>query len=130
MTLQIVLVLRAIQLNTVLFFLQLLQTLQSYFLGMCHQPDFRKSSQKEPIKSQIQCLLESFRGVALASNLRNAHTLFKYLMPVLTNCVALLSVYQNCPEVIVLVLEFYVDLIDSQIASLDEVRCRKCLSEI
>ncbi|XP_020623322.1 exportin-4-like [Orbicella faveolata] len=99
---------------------QLLQTLQSYFLGICHQPDFTKSSQKEPIKSQVQSLLESFRGVALASNLRNARTLFSYLMPVLTNCVALLNVYQNCPEVVVLVLEFYVDLIDSQITYLDE----------
>ena len=73
------------------------------------------------MKSQIQSLLESFRGVALASNLRNAHTLFSYLMPVLTNCVPLLNVYQNCPEVVVLVLEFYLDLIDSQITYLDEV---------
>lgn len=112
------------------FSLQLLQTLQSYFLGICHRSDFSKSSQKEPIKSQIQCLLESFRGAALASNLRNAHTLFNYLMPVLTNCVALLNVYQNCPEVVVLVLEFYVDLVDSQIAFLDEVRYRKYSLEI
>lgn len=65
--------------------------------------------------------------MALASNLCNAHTLFSYLMPVLTNCVALLNVYQNCPEVVVLVLEFYVDLIDSQITYLDEVSCKKCL---
>lgn len=107
--------------------MQLLQTLQSYFLGICQQPDFTKSSQKEPIKSQIQSLLESFRGVALASNLRNARTLFSYLMPVLTNCVALLNVYRNCPEVVVLVLELYVDLIDSQITYLDEVSCKKCL---
>ena len=49
-------------------------------------------------------------------------------MPVLTNCVALLNVYQNCPEVVVLVLEFYVDLIDSQITYLDEVGCKNvCL---
>lgn len=60
----------------------------------------------------------------MASNLRNTHTLFNYLMPVLTNCVALLNVYQNCPEVVVLVLEFYVDLVDSQIAFLDEVSHR------
>ena len=62
--------------------------------------------------------------MALASNLRNARMLFSYLMPVLTNCVALLNVYQNCPEVVVLVLEFYVDLIDSQITYLDEVSCK------
>ena len=65
--------------------------------------------------------------MALASNLRNARTLFSYLMPVLTNCVALLNVYRNCPEVVVLVLELYVDLIDSQITYLDEVSCKKCL---
>lgn len=51
-------------------------------------------------------------------------------MPVLTNCVALLNVYQNCPEVVVLVLEFYVDLVDSQIAFLAEVSCRKRSFEI
>jgi len=99
---------------------QLLQTLQSYFLGICHQPDFAKSSQKESVKSQLQSLLESFRGAALATNIRNIQTLFDYLMPVLRNCVVLLSVYQNCPEMVVLVLEFYVDVVDSQLAFLKE----------
>ena len=51
-------------------------------------------------------------------------------MPVLTNCVALLNVYQNCPEVVVLVLELYVDVVDSQIAFLDEVSCRRCLFKV
>lgn len=105
----------------VLFSLQLLQTLQSYLLSICHQPDFAKSSQKEGVKSQIQSLLESFRGAALATNLRNIRTLFNCLMPVLRNCVILLNVYQNCPELVVMVLEFYVDLVDSQIAFLSEV---------
>ena len=109
-------------LNTIVS-LQLLQTLQSHFLGICHQPDFTKSSQKEPIRSQMQCLLESFRGAALATNLHNAKTLFNYLIPVLSNCVALLSVYQNCPEVVVLVFELYVDVVDSQLAFLAEVSC-------
>ena len=47
--------------------------------------------------------------------------LFNYLLPVLRDCVALLNVYQNCPDVVVLVLEFYVDLVDSQIAFQGEV---------
>lgn len=105
----------------VLFSLQLLHTLQSYLLNICHQPDFAKTSQKEGVKSQIQSLLESFRGAALATNTRNIQTLFDYLLPVLRNCVVLLSVYQNCPEMVVLVLEFYVDVVDAQISFLGEV---------
>ena len=103
------------------FGLQLLQTLQSFLLGICHQPDFAKSCQKESVKSQIQTLLESFRGAALATNIRNVRTLFDYLLPVLKDCVVMLNVYQNCPEMVVLVLEFYADVVDSQICYLDEV---------
>lgn len=99
---------------------QLLQTLQSFLLGICHQPDFAKSCQKESVKSQIQTLLESFRGAALATNIRNVRTLFDYLLPVLKDCVFMLNVYQNCPEMVVLVLEFYADVVDSQICYLDE----------
>lgn len=99
---------------------QLLRTLQSHFLGTCHQPDFTKLSQKEPVRSQMQCLLESFRGTALAANRHNASTLFNYLLPVLSNCVPLVNVYQNCPEVVFLVLELFVDVVDSQIAYIEE----------
>ena len=98
-----------------------MQTLQSYLLGICHQSDFAKSSQKEAVKSQLQSLLEAFRGAALATNAHNVQTLFHYLSPVLRDCVVLLNVYQNCPEMVVLVLEFSVDLVDSQITFLEEV---------
>ena len=107
--------------HVVLLLLQLLQTLQSFLLGICHQPDFAKSCQKESVKMQIQTLLESFRGAALATNIRNIRTLFDYLLPVLKDCVVMLNVYQNCPEMVVLVLEFYADVVDSQICYLDEV---------
>ena len=69
----------------------------------------------------MQCLLESFRGTALAANRHNANTLFNYLLPVLSNCVPLVNVYQNCPEVVFLVLELFVDVVDSQIAYIEEV---------
>ena len=39
----------------------------------------------------------------------------------------LLSVYQNCPEMVVLVLEFYVDVVDAQISFLGEVGCIRFL---
>ena len=106
-----------------LIFPQILQTLQSYFSGICHQSDFAKSSQKEGVKSQLQSLLEAFRGAALATNLRNVHALFHCLNPVLRDCVHLLSVYQNCPEMVVVVLEFCFDLADSQIPFLSKVSC-------
>lgn len=35
----------------------------------------------------------------------------------------MLSVYQNCPEMVVLLLEFYVDVVDSQISFLGAVSC-------
>ena len=69
----------------------------------------------------MQCLLESFRGAALAANRHSANTLFNYLLPVLSNCVPLVNVYQNCPEVVVLVFELFVDVVDSQIAYIEEV---------
>ena len=106
-----------------LIFPQILHTLQSYFSGICHQSNFAKSSQKEGVKSQLQSLLEAFRGAALATNLRNVHALFHYLNPVLRDCVHLLNVYQNCPEMVVVVLKFCVDLADSQVAFLSKVGC-------
>ena len=33
----------------------------------------------------------------------------------------MLSVYQNCPEMVIQVLEFYVDVVDAQISFLEEV---------
>lgn len=57
----------------------------------------------------------------MAANRHNANTLFNYLLPVLSNCVPLVNVYQNCPELVFLILELFVDVVDSQIAYIEEV---------
>ena len=66
-------------------------------------------------------MLESFRGVALASNSQSTPALFSYLLPVIQDCVTLLNVYHNCPEVVYLVLELFVDLVGTQIVYLVQV---------
>lgn len=103
--------------------LQFLQSLYTRFSNVCQQPNFIKVAQDEEVKCEIQSLLESFRGVALASSNDNTKELFHFVQPVLRDSVTLLSIYQDCPEVSVLVLEMYVDVVQSQITFLSAVRC-------
>lgn len=102
--------------------LQFLQSLYTRFSNVCQQPNFIKVAQDEEVKCEIQSLLESFRGVALASSNDNTKELFHFVQPVLRDSVTLLSIYQDCPEVSVLVLEMYVDVVQSQITFLSAVR--------
>ena len=74
------------------------------------------------MKLEVQTLLESFKGVALASSSQTTSSLFGYLLPIVQDCVVLLNVYHNCPEVVCLVLELYVDLVGAQIVHLVEVQ--------
>ncbi|XP_020912207.1 exportin-4 [Exaiptasia diaphana] len=111
---------------------QFLQSLHTRFNNVCHQPNFIKISQDEHIKAELQNLLESFRGVALASSAWNSNHLFHFLLPVLCDSVLLMNVYQDCPEVSVLVLEMFVDVVEAEITFLDYAEAEKlykaCLS--
>jgi hypothetical protein len=107
---------------------QFLQSLYTRFSSVCQQPNFIKVSQDEEVKYEIQSLLESFRGVALASSTENTKDLFKLVHPVLRDSVTLLNIYQDCPEVSVLVLEMYVDVVQSQITFLSTVRYLSCVT--
>ena len=100
-----------------------MQALKSRFTNLCHQPNFAKVSQKESVRSEVLSLLESFRGVAMASGTESARPLFEYMMPLLHDSVVLLNIYQNFSEIVVLVLEMFVDLIDAQITYLNDVSC-------
>ncbi|EDO28766.1 predicted protein [Nematostella vectensis] len=111
---------------------QFLQSMHNRFGIVCHQPNFVKLAQKEPIKAEVQSLLESFKGVALAVNAWNVNELFDFLLPVLRDSVTLLSVYHTCPEVAVLVLEFYVNAVEAFVNFLSQTQAnhlfKACLS--
>ena len=51
----------------------------------------------------------------------SARTLFAYMTPLLFDSVALLSVYQNYSEIVLLVLELFVELTDAQITYVNDV---------
>lgn len=112
--------LTSLQLSYMMF--QFLHSLYTRFSNVCQQPNFINVAQDEEVKCEIQSLLESFRGVALASSTHNTKELFHFILPVLHDSVTLLNIYQDCPEVSVLVLEMYVDVVQSQIAFLSLVR--------
>ena len=73
-------------------------------------------------------MLESLRGITLATDPENVNLIFQFLSPPLEDSSLLLSEYQNCPEIVELLLQLFVDTVQSLIVYLNKVSMVTILS--
>ena len=77
--------------------------------------------QDEPVRQELISVLESLRGITLATDSANADVIFLLMSPYLKEIPVLLQKYANCPEIVELIFELYVDVVQSQIVYLNKV---------
>ncbi len=61
------------------------------------------------------------RGITLATDSTNADVIFLFLSPYLEEILILLQKYANCPELVELIIELFVDVVQTEIVYLDKV---------
>ena len=66
-------------------------------------------------------LIESMRGITLATDSKNVEMIFQFLSPYLEDIPSLLEVYANCAEMVELIFELFVDVVQTEIVYLEKV---------
>ncbi|CAG8499703.1 5021_t:CDS:10 [Ambispora leptoticha] len=89
------------------YFEILAQAIEKRLLNALQRPDFDQKYQQAEVMSDIMSALEMFDGLALASSISNSAMVFSFCAKYFESFVRILQYYQNCPEVIVLVLQFF-----------------------
>ena len=103
---------------------QILLPVQEQFKKLLQQEDFVRKAQNEEVKQQLMLLLSLLKGVVMGSRVDNVPDLFSFCVPLLNESVALMKTYQNCPEIIEMLLSVFVEVASRQLCYLNEVgRC-------
>ena len=104
------------------FSCQFLGQFQSSYNEIRKNPNFDKICQEESIRQKLISLLETMRGITSATNRKNAEMIFQFLSTYLTDIPYLLEKYANCPDIVELIFELFVDVVRTEIIYLDRVR--------
>ncbi|XP_033118145.1 exportin-4-like [Anneissia japonica] len=104
---------------------EILQPLQEKFNSYVDEESFDANATNEPVMSDICFCLSLLKGVLQATRVDNVLHLHNYCFPFLSRCIGLVKVYQNYPEVIVLILEVYVELANRQLCYINETQSHK-----
>uniref|UniRef100_H2ZC64 Exportin-4 n=1 Tax=Ciona savignyi TaxID=51511 RepID=H2ZC64_CIOSA len=103
---------------------QTLAPIQNRYHSLVNDTNFIKSSQNEGIMEEISTILSMYQGVACASTPQNSTLLFSYLSHVLAGCSKLVDVYHNCGNLILLILELFVEVAHKQICYITKTQCQ------
>eukprot|EP00794_Sanderia_malayensis_P000268 gene268-890_t len=97
-------------------------------------PEFDKIFQNEPVKQQLISLIETMRGLTLATDSTNVDMIFQFLLPFLQDILILLQKYSNCSDIVELIIEVFVDVVQTEIIYLDNEKsntlCGLCVQLI
>ncbi len=63
------------------------------------------------------------RGITLATDSSNVDIIYQFISPYLQDVLILLQKYANCPEIVELIIEFFVDVVQTEIVYLNKVSC-------
>ncbi|XP_071955681.1 exportin-4-like [Antedon mediterranea] len=99
---------------------EVLQPLQEKFFGYVDEESFDARATNEEVKSDICFCLSLLTGVLQATRVLNVEHLHNFCVPFLPRCLALVKVYQNYPEVIVLILQVFVELANRQLCYISQ----------
>ncbi|CAG8534913.1 8397_t:CDS:10, partial [Dentiscutata erythropus] len=89
------------------YFQMITRAIEKRFLAVLQKPDFSQVYQQADIISEVQNALEMFDGLALASDFSNTTLIYNFCSKYFEFFVRLLQYYKNCPEVGILVLQFF-----------------------
>eukprot|EP00795_Rhopilema_esculentum_P017243 gene17243-8804_t len=107
---------------------------QSSYNEIRKNPNFDKICQEESIRQKLISLLETMRGITSATNRKNAEMIFQFLSTYLTDIPYLLEKYANCPDIVELIFELFVDVVRTEIIYLDREKsnalCGLCVQLI
>lgn len=110
---------------------QLLQPILTQYQAVRSKENFNRISHDDVVKNEVIRTFECVRGIAKGSIQSNANFLFKFTAPILEDSLTLLNVYSNYTEVIVCVLEMFVDVVDGSLCLLNQenstAMCNMCL---
>ena len=70
---------------------------------------------------------ECVRGLTNASTVEFGNMLFEVIFPILQDAVKLFQVYNNFVEIVVIILEMFLDVVESLLCILNKVSCGNCL---
>lgn len=78
-------------------------------------------AQQEALRQRLISLLESMRGVTLATDSKNVDLIFEFLVTYLRDIPLLLEKYSSCSDVVELILDLFVDVVRTEIIYLNKV---------
>lgn len=104
---------------------EILQPLQEHFKTLIQAEDFVRKSQEQEVKSNLLTLLCLVRGVVEGSRVNTNTDLYRFVLPFLTESVALMKIYQNCPDVVGEIFQLYVEVCMRMLSFLNEQNTMK-----
>ncbi|KAF9582485.1 Exportin-4, partial [Lunasporangiospora selenospora] len=93
------------------YFSLISNTIENRFAAVLHDKSFTSRYQSQEVMSQIMNGLEMFNGLALAMSDVNTAMIYSFISRFFESFVDLVRIYNNFPEVQILVLRLYTDLI-------------------
>ncbi|KAJ8027477.1 Exportin-4 [Holothuria leucospilota] len=102
------------------FLKEILQPLQENFKTLIQQENFVRKSQEKEVQSTVLTLFCLLRGVVEGSRVTTNSELYQFCLPFLTESVALVKVYQNCPEVVEEIFLVFVEVTMRMLSFLNE----------
>lgn len=111
---------------------QLVKPIMSLYQDIRSKKNFVQVAHQEPVKLGIIRTFESLRGMVPGIIGSDANILFEFLLPIFEDSVNLLQVYEHCSEMIVCILEMFVDVVEGILCMLNKENTSKfskiCLS--
>ncbi|CAG8460237.1 11248_t:CDS:10 [Acaulospora morrowiae] len=96
------------------YFQMITGAIEKRFLAVLQRPDFENVYQQADVMAEVLNALEMFDGLALASDIANSELICSFCSKYFEFMVKLLHYYQNCPEVGLLVLQFFDSFVSYQ----------------
>ncbi|CAG8435067.1 2923_t:CDS:10 [Ambispora gerdemannii] len=116
------------------YFKIIAQAIEKRLINALQRPDFDQKYQQADVMTDVMNALEMFDGLALASSISNNAMVFSFCAKYFESFVRILQYYQNCPEVVILVLRFFKSFVGhiefSQLATEQNQLAYKTIGEI
>ncbi|CAK8672706.1 unnamed protein product [Clavelina lepadiformis] len=100
---------------------QTLEPLRNHYKALVSKDWFISAAKDGTVRQEISTLLTLLQGVAIASKADNASVLFGYLSVVLQDGAKLFDVYHNYEDLVILILELFVEVAHKQVCYLKQV---------
>ena len=110
---------------------QVVKPILSQYQNIRSKENFLQIAEEEPVKNGLIRTFECIRGMVPACFGNDANILFEFLIPIFEDSINLLKLYDNCKELIVSILEMFVDVVESLLCMLNKTNsghfCKICL---